>query len=161
MAMVEVLAHPQALAPLIAGALKPVRGPALVDLLVASHDADDAQPSIKALAVVNASLGTHVPLLLPAPEIQAWLTRKRAIERAYEREHCTVPEPDEEKLRQDAKAELQRLLRTFGGKFNAQRQARLAEHVSLEDLERYDWTGWKQVPERLEEALEHVRAQQK
>lgn len=151
--MVEILANSNALAPLISAALRPVRGPAPVDLLVATHDADGAAPAIKALAVVNSSLGTHVPLLLPAPEIQAWLTRKRAIEQTYGREHCTVPEPDEEALKHDAKAELQRLLGTFGGKFDARKQASLAEYVSAEDLARYDWTGWNQVPEILGAAL--------
>lgn len=151
--MVEVLANPNMLAPLISAAVKPVRGPPPADLLVATHDADGAGPAIKAVRVVNSSLDTLVPLLLPAPEIQAWLTRKRAIELAYGREHCSVPEPDEESLKQDAKAELQRLLGTFGGKFNARMQASLAEHVSAEDLARYDWSGWNQVSELLEEAL--------
>ncbi len=151
--MVEVLADPNALAPLVSAALKPVRGPPPVDLLVATHDAEDAAPAIKAVAVVNTSLGTQVPLLLPAPEIQAWLTRKRAIELAYGREHCTVPEPDEEALKLDAKAELQRLLRTFGGKLDARMQATLAESISSEDLDRYDWSGWRQVPDLLRAAL--------
>ena len=99
------------------------------------------------------SLGTHVPLLQPAPEIQAWLTTKRAIELAYDREHCTVPVPDEDALRKDAKAELQRLLRTFGGSFNAKMQASLAEWISVEDLGRYDWSGWNQATETLTVAL--------
>jgi hypothetical protein len=151
--MVEVLANPNMLAPLISAAVKPVRGPAPADLLVATHDADGAGPAIEAVRVVSSSLDTHVPLLLPAPEIQAWLARKRAIELAYGREHCSVPEPDEESLKQDAKAELQRLLGTFGGKFNARMQAGLAEHVSAEDLARYDWSGWNQATEILQEAL--------
>jgi hypothetical protein len=103
--------------------------------------------------VVNTGLGTHVPVLLPAPEIQAWLTRKRAIELAYDREHCTVPEPNEEALKSDAKAELQRLLRTFGGKLDARKQATLAESISSEDLDRYDWSGWKQASDSLRAAL--------
>ncbi len=151
--MVEVLADENALAPLFSAALKPVLGRAPADLLVATHDAEDAGPTLQAVAVVNASLGTHVPLLLPAPEIQAWLARKRSIELAYGREHCTVPEPDEEALKRDAKAELQRLLRTFGGKLDASMQARLAEAISREDLERYDWSGWKQATEALRTAL--------
>ncbi len=40
--MVEVLADPNMLAPLVSAALKPVRGPPHVDLLVATHDAEDA-----------------------------------------------------------------------------------------------------------------------
>jgi hypothetical protein len=68
-----------------------------------------------------------------------------------------VPEPDEEKLKKDAKGELQRLLKTFGGKFDARMQARLAEFVSLEDLSRYDWTGWNQVPDELNVALSQRR----
>jgi len=153
-AMVEILADSNALALLVAAALKPVRGPPPVDLLVATHDADEGAPAvIKAVLVVNTSLGTHVPLLQPAPEIQSWLTRKRAIEQAYEREHCTVPEPDEQALRKDAKAELLRLLGTFGGKFSARMQASLAECISVEDLGRYDWTGWAQASEDLKAAL--------
>ncbi|HEX8441316.1 hypothetical protein [Archangium sp.] len=152
--MVEILADPNALAPLVAAALKPVRGPAPVDLLVATHDADAGAPAvIKAVLVVNTNLGTRVPLLQPAPEIQSWLARKRAIELAYEREHCSVPEPDEQALRKDAKAELLRLLGTFGGKFNARMQASLAECVSVEDLGRYDWTGWNEASNELKAAL--------
>lgn len=152
-AMVEVLASPTALATLVSAALTPVRGPTRVDLLVATHDDEDAGPAIAAVRVVNTSLGTHVPLLRPAPEIQSWLTRKRAIELAYGREHCTVPEPDEQRLRTDAKTELQRLLDTFGGKFSARTQASLAEFISIEDLGRYDWTGWEQAAEELKAAL--------
>jgi hypothetical protein len=151
--MVEVLANANELGPLVSATLKPVLGSPRADLLVATHDAEDAAPAIKAVTVVNTSLRTHVPLLLPAPEIQAWLTRKRAIEMAYNREHCTVPEPDEEALRRDAKAELQRLLRTFGGKLDARKQATLSEVISTEDLDRYDWSGWKQVPDLLKAAL--------
>jgi hypothetical protein len=152
--MVEILADPNALALLVSAALKPLRpGPTPVDLLVATHDADGAEPTLKALAVVNSSLGTHVPLLQPVPEIQAWLARKRAIELVYGREHCSVPEPDEEALKRDAKAELLRLLRTFGGKFDAKMQARLAETVSAEDLNRYDWTGWERATEELKTAF--------
>jgi hypothetical protein len=62
-AMVEVLADPRVLAPLVAAALQPTGAPARVNLLVVTHDADGAQPAVKALALVNASLGTHVPLL--------------------------------------------------------------------------------------------------
>jgi hypothetical protein len=153
-AMTELLADPNALAPLVSAALKPLRGSAHADLLVATHDADEAAPAaIKAVHVVNMSLGTHVPLLQPAPEIQAWLTSKRAIELAYEREHCTVPVPDEDALKKDAKAELQRLLRTFGGNFNAKTQASLAEWISVEDLGSYDWSGWNQAAEILKAAL--------
>lgn len=152
-AMVEVLTDPHALALLVSAAVKPVRGPAPVDLLVATHDADGAEPAIKAVHVVNTSLGTHVPLLQPAPEIQSWLTRKRAIEQAYGREHCSVPEPDEDALKKDAKAELLRLLGTFGGKLNAQMQASLAEWISVEDLGRYDWSGWSQATEILKATL--------
>jgi hypothetical protein len=153
-AMVQILADPNALSLLVAAALKPVRGPAPVDILVATHDADTGAPAvIKAVHVVNTSLGTHVPVLQPAPEIQSWLTRKRAIELAYEREHCTVPEPDEQALRKDAKKELQRLLGTFGGSFNARKQASLAECISVEDLSRYDWTGWNEASEELKAAL--------
>jgi hypothetical protein len=159
-AMVEILADSNALRPLVLAALRPIRGATLANLLVATHDADGAEPAIKAVAVVNASLGTQVPLLLPAPEIQAWLTRKRSIELAYDRPHCSVPEPDEEALKRDAKAELQRLLRTFGGKFDARMQARMAEFVSNDDLGRYDWTGWDQVPALLKEAMDAERAYQ-
>lgn len=151
--MVEVLADPQQLGLLVSAAVKPVRGSPPADLLVVTHDAEDAEPAIKAVAMVNTSLRTHVPLLLPAPEIQAWLTRKRAIEQAYGRDHCTVPEPDEEALKRDAKAELQRLLRTFGGKLEARKQASLAEFISAEDLERYPWSGWKQASDALSAAL--------
>lgn len=153
-AMVEILADPNKLALLVSASLRPVRGSAPADLLVATHDADGAEPAIKAVAVVNASLRTHVPLLLPAPEIQAWLTRKRSIELAYDRPHCSVPEPDEAALKRDAKAELQRLLGTFGGKFDARMQARMAEFVSNDDLGRYDWTGWGAVPELLRAAID-------
>ncbi|HYO54072.1 hypothetical protein [Archangium sp.] len=153
-AMTELLTDPNALAPLVSAALKPLRGPVHADLLVATHDKDGAHPSaIKAVHVVNTSLGTHVPLLLPAPEIQAWLTRKRAIEHVYGREHCSVPEPDEEALKKDAKAELLRLLSTFGGRFNAKIQASLAEWISAEDLPRYDWSGWNQASDELKAAL--------
>jgi hypothetical protein len=158
-AMVEILADPNALAPLVSAALRPVRGSVIpADLLVASHDAEDAQPTVKAVGIVNANLTTHVPLLLPAPEIQAWLTRKRSIELAYQRDHCSVPEPDEEALQRDAKAELQRLLGTFGGKFDASMQARLAEFISHEDLDRYAWTGWHEVPGALSAAMDAERA---
>ena len=157
-AMVEILADPNKLALLVSASLRPVRGSAPADLLVATHDADGAEPAIKAVAVVNASLRTHVPLLLPAPEIQAWLARKRSIELAYDRPHCSVPEPEEEALKRDAKAELQRLLGTFGGKFDARMQARMAEFVSNDDLGRYDWTGWSGVPELLRGAIEAERA---
>ncbi|KFA91806.1 hypothetical protein Q664_19635 [Archangium violaceum Cb vi76] len=151
--MVEVLADPNALALLVAP-LKPLRGPAPVDLLVATHDADTASTAVtNALDKVNSELGTHVPLLQPVPEIQAWLTSKRAIELAYEREHCTVPVPDEDALKRDAKAELQRLLYTFGGRFDAKKQASLAEWISAEDLGRYDWTGWNQATDILKVAL--------
>lgn len=153
-AMVEILADPNALALLVAAALKPVRGPVPVDLLVATHDADAGAPAvIKAVHVVNTNLGTHVPLLQPAPEIQSWLTRKRAIELAYERAHCSVPEPDEQALRRDAKAELLRLLSTFGGRFNSRMQASLAEWISVEDLSRYDWTGWDKASDEMKAAL--------
>ncbi|MFY0527034.1 hypothetical protein ACN28I_29135 [Archangium gephyra] len=154
-AMVEILADSNKLGVLVSAALKPARGgPAPVDLLVATHDADTgASAVIRAVLVVNTSLGTHVPLLQPAPEIQSWLTRKRAIELAYGREHCSVPEPDEDALRRDAKAELQRLLHSFGGSINAKMQASLAECISAEDLDRYDWTGWKQASEDLKVAL--------
>ncbi len=157
-AMVEVLADAKLLALFVAAALRPVLGPIPADLLVATHDADDAQPAIKAVGIVNQNLGTQVPLLRPAPEIQAWLTRKRAIELAYGRDHCTVPEPDEAALQRDAKAELQRLLATFGGKFDAPMHARLAEFISTEDLERYAWTGWHEVPTLLGPAIEAERA---
>lgn len=151
--MVEVLADPNTLALLVVP-MKPVGGPPLTDLVVATHDADAASPAvIKAVHVVNTNLGTHVPLLQPAPEIQAWLTSKRAIELAYDREHCTVPVPDEDALRKDAKAELLRLLRTFGGRFNAKTQASLAEWISVEDLGRYDWSGWNQTADILTAAL--------
>ncbi len=154
MSMVEVLANPNELAFLIAGALRPVRGTARADLLVATHDADGAAPAVQAVSVVNRNLRTDVPLLLPAPEIQAWLARKRAIEQAYERPYCSVPEPEEEALRRDAKAELQRLLGTFGGKLDARMQASLATWVSEEDLGRYAWTGWSEVPGLLKTAHE-------
>jgi len=157
-AMVEILADSNKLALLVSASLRPVRGSAPADLLVATHDADGADPAIKAVAVVNASLRTHVPLLLPAPEIQAWLTRKRSIELAYDRPHCSVSEPDEQALKRDAKAELQRLLGTFGGKFDAHMQARMAEFVSSDDLGRYDWTGWEQVPALLKAAIDAERA---
>jgi hypothetical protein len=151
--MVEVLADPNALY-LLAAPLKPVRGPPPVDLLVATHDADAASPAvIKAVHMVNMRLGTHVPLLQPAPEIQAWLTSKRAIELTYDREHCTVPVPDEDALKKDAKAELLRLLGTFRGSFNAKTQASLAEWISVEDLGRYDWSGWTQAADILKAAL--------
>ncbi len=156
--MVSILANPNELAPLVSAAIRPVRGVAPTDLLVATHDAEDAGASIKALGVVNSSLRAHVPLLLPAPEIQAWLAHKRAIEQVYGREHCTVPEPDEASLRRDAKAELKRLLATFGGTFDAGHQARLAEYVSLEDLGRFDWTGWGDVAGTLAAAHEAERA---
>jgi hypothetical protein len=161
-AMVEVLADPSKLALLVSATLRPA-GPnkdPRAELLVVTHDADDAASTIKAVAVVNASLRTQVPLLLPAPEIQAWLARKRAIEQAYNRPYCSVPEPDEEALKRDAKAELQRLLRTFGGKFDARMQARMAEFVSNDDLGRYDWTGWSAVPELLKAAIDAERAYQ-
>jgi hypothetical protein len=156
--MVEVLADPGLLA-LFVAPLKNTPGPNVpsrprVDLIVATHDADTAIPAVtKALNKVNTSLGTHVPLLQPAPEIQAWLTTKRAIELAYDREHCTVDEPDEDALKKDAKAELQRLLRTFGGRFDAKKQASLAERMPVEDLGRYDWSGWNQATEILKAAL--------
>lgn len=153
-AMTELLADRNALAPLVLAALKPLLGPAPADLLVTTHDEDEAASAvIKAVRVVNTSLGTHVPLLRPAPEIQAWLTSKRAIERAYDREHCTVPVPDEEALRKDAKAELLRLLNTFGGRFNAKTQASLAEWIPAEDLGRYDWSRWNQASDELKAAL--------
>jgi len=154
-AMVEILADPTALAILVSAALKPARGgPAPVDLLVATHDADTGSPAvIKAVHVVNTNFGTHVPLLQPAPEIQAWLTSKRSIERAYGRTPCTVPEPDEDALKKDAKTELQRLLRTFEGKFNAKTQASLAVSIPDEDLSRYEWSGWNQVADILKAAL--------
>ena len=153
--MVELLADSNKLGVLVAAALKPARGgPAPVDLLVATHDADAAAPAvIKAVHVVNTNLHTHVPLLLPAPEIQAWLTSKRAIAHAYERAPCSVPEPDEEALRKDAKTELRRLLDTFGGRLDAKKQARLAEWISVEELGRYDWSGWNQATEILKAAL--------
>jgi hypothetical protein len=157
-AMVEILADQNKLALLVSASLRPVRGPAPADLLVATHDADGADPAIKAVVVVNASFRTHVPLLLPAPEIQAWLTRKRSIELAYDRPHCSVQEPDEEALKRDAKAEFQRLLGTFGGKFDARMQARMAEFVSNDDLGRYDWTGWSAVPELLRAAIDAERS---
>ncbi|MFE8604127.1 hypothetical protein [Archangium violaceum] len=156
--MVEVLAAPDLLA-LFVAPLKNTPGPGVpsrprVDLIVATHDADAAIPAVtKALNKVNTSLGTHVPLLQPAPEIQAWLTSKRAIERAYDRVHCTVDEPDEDALKKDAKAELQRLLRTFGGRFDAKKQASLAERMPVEDLGRYDWSGWNQATDILKVAL--------
>jgi hypothetical protein len=156
--MTTVLADANALAPLVSAAIRPVRGPASADMLVATHDADDARASIQAVGAVNAGLRTHVPLLLPLPEIQAWLAHKRAIEQVYSREHCTVPEPDEASLRRDAKAELRRLLATFGGTFDAGHQARLAEYVSLEDLARFDWTGWSEVAGKLATAHEAERA---
>ncbi|AKI99031.1 hypothetical protein ATI61_106411 [Archangium gephyra] len=151
--MVEVLSDPNALYQFVVP-LKPVRGPPLVDLIVATHDADAASPAvIKAVHVVNTNLGIHVPLIQPAPEIQAWLTSKRAIELAYKRDYCTVPVPDEDALKKDAKAELQRLLRTFGGSFNAKMQASLAEKLPVEELGRYDWSGWNQATEILAAAL--------
>jgi hypothetical protein len=156
--MVEVLADPNALALLVSAAIRPARGAAPAELLVATHDAEDASATVRAVGVVNASLRTHVPLLLPMPEIQAWLARKRAIEHVYGREHCTVPEPDEDSLRRDAKAELRRLLGTFGGTFDAGHQARLAEYVSLEDLGRFGWTGWSEVAGTLEAARQAEQA---
>lgn len=156
--MVEVLANPYELSRMVAGAIRPVRGTAPADLLVATHDGEDAKPTLHAVGVVNSNLRTHVPLLRPMPEIQAWLARKRAIEQVYGREHCTVPEPDEEALKRDAKAELKRLLQTFGGRFDAARQAQLAEYVSLEDLTRFDWTGWNEAGEELKAA--HAAEQQ-
>jgi hypothetical protein len=160
--MVEVLADPNVLALLVSASLRPAGATKVprADLLVATHDAEGAEPAIKAIAVVNASLRTEVPLLLPAPEIQAWLTRKRAIELAYDRQHCSVPEPDEAALKRDAKAELIRLLGTFGGKFDARMQARMAEFISNDDLGRYDWTGWGQVSGVLKAAIEAKRAHQ-
>jgi hypothetical protein len=79
-------------------------------------------------------------------------------QQVYQRDHCTVPEPDEAALQRDAKAELQRLLATFGGKFDASKQARMAEYISNEDLERYAWTGWHAVPGTLQSALDAERA---
>ncbi|WP_163994089.1 hypothetical protein [Pyxidicoccus caerfyrddinensis] len=150
--MVAVLADPNALAPLISAAIRPVRGTAPADLLIATHDGEDADVTLRAIGVVNSSLGAYVPLLRPMPEIQAWLAYKRAIEQVYGREHCTVPEPDEAALKRDAKAELQRLLKTFGGRFDAARQAQLAEYVSLEDLTRFEWAGWNEAGEELKAA---------
>jgi hypothetical protein len=150
--MVAVLANPNELAPLVSAAIRPVRGAPPADLLVATHDGEDAGPTRQAVAVVGINLQARLPLLCPMPEIQAWLARKRAIEQVYDREHCTVPEPDEDALKRDAKAELQRLLRTFGGRFDAARQAQLAEYVSVEDLNRFDWTGWKEASEELQSA---------
>jgi hypothetical protein len=150
--MVAVLANPNELALLVSAAIRPVRGPAPADLLVATHDGEDADPTRHAVGVVGINLQARIPLLCPMPEIQAWLARKRAIEQVYGREHCTVPEPDEDALKRDAKAELQRLLRTFGGRFDAARQAQLAEYVSHEDLTRFDWTGWNEASEELKAA---------
>jgi hypothetical protein len=156
--MVSVLANPNELARLVSAAIRPARGTAPADMLVATHDAEDAGASIQAVGIVNSSLRTHVPLLLPMPEIQAWLAHKRAIEQVYGREHCTVPQPDEAALKRDAKAELKRLLGTFGGTFDAGHQARLAEYVALEDLGRFDWTGWGEVAGKLAAAHEAERA---
>ena len=153
-AMVEVLADRNALMTLVVAALRPPPGRSLqVDLLVATHDADQLGPVSNALDEVNAAMGTAVPLLVAVPEIQAWLARKRSVEQAYGRDFCTVPEPDEKALQTDAKGELQRLLKTFGGKFNAAMQARLAEFVSEADLGRYPWSGWTEATEALRAAL--------
>ena len=90
---------------------------------------------------------------MPFPEIQSWLTSKRAVERVYDHEHCTVPVVDEEALKADAKKELQRLLAQHGDKFSAANQARLAEVISLDDILPRDWSGWREADSALEDAL--------
>jgi hypothetical protein len=160
--MVEVITHSGTLAPLVAATLRPLLKGASprADLLVVAHDADaGVEAAIRAIEAVNRDFNASVPLLMPVPEIQAWLTRKRSIEQAYERPFCSVPEPDEQKLMQDAKAELQRLLKPFG-KMDARRQALMAMFISPQELEQYEWTGWHKVPGQLQAALEAERAHQ-
>jgi hypothetical protein len=138
----------------VASTLKPSVGSPHAALLVATHDAEDGAGVVTVVATVNSSFNTRVPLLQPNPEIQAWLTSKRAVERVYDHEHCTVPEVDEAGLKADAKQELLRLLAAHGDRFSAERQARLAEVISLEDVLRFSaWNGWKEADAQLENAL--------
>lgn len=159
LARTELLADQNALAVVVTAALKPIGRPRQIDLLVATHDADSLEPTVRVLKRVNEAFGTDVPLLAPAPHLQSWLTSKRAIERVYDRTHCTVPEPDLEKLGVDAKTELKRLLATFGGKFDAANQARLAEVIDLEDLaEDKRPCGWSAARKALSDRYEAFRA---
>jgi hypothetical protein len=152
--MVEVLAKPELLALIVGPTLRPQGKPPRADLLVVTHDAEDAANTVAALEVVNSSFRTRAPLLLPSPEIQAWLTSKRAVERVYEHEHCTVPEVDEARLKADAKLELERLLAAHGDVLSGEKQARLAEVISLEDVRRFGWNGWGAADDALRAALE-------
>lgn len=161
--MVEAITHDKELALFVAGALRPEGGRTAprADLLVVTHDADvGAELASKAVLTVNRNFNTHVPLVCPNPEIQAWLARKRSIEQAYDRPFCSVPEPDEQALKSDAKKELRRLLATFGGKFDTRKQARMAEFLSSEELAQYEWAGWSKVPAQLEAAIQEEKAYQ-
>lgn len=147
--MVEVLVDPSLLGMVVHSTLK--TSPAT--LLVATHDAEDGAGAVGAVTEVNRSFNTHVPLLQPSPEIQAWLTSKRAVERVYHHEHCTVPEVHEAGLKADAKQELLRLLAAHHDKFSAERQARLAEVIALEDVVRFGaWNGWNEADSLLQAA---------
>jgi hypothetical protein len=156
---VEVLANAKLLAPIVLASLRPPGKRPPADVLVASHDSDAGLAAVvKAIDIVNTALSTGVPLIAPVPEVQAWLTSKRSIEQSYNREHCTVEEPNQELLRVDAKAELKRLLSAFGGRFDAKAQARLAFWVSDDDLKKFDWTGWSTVDGLLRAAVNSEQA---
>lgn len=157
---VEVLDDECELAPLVSGALRPIRGKAPADLLVLARDHDGEESALRAIGVVNRDLDTCIPLLIPVPEIQAWLASRRALELALGVELGSIPEVEEAALRRDAKAELKRLLTAGGGTFDAAIQARIAVELPEADLNRFPWNGWPEACAALELGLVAERARQ-
>lgn len=153
-ATVDVLARPEKLFPIVLGAVQPRNGATPADLFVATHD-NDSIPAVRACVnAVAEGIPCAIPLLIPTPELEAWLTSKRAVERAYDREHCTVPEPNIDLLKADAKAELQRLLATFGQKPSSAKLATMAALIASDELQaREDWSGWKAARDTLKSVL--------
>lgn len=120
------------------------------DIFIAACDGDrqDRLASFQRIVARARTIhGAHVlATLVPVPQLQSWLARKRAIERAFNREHCTVPEPDEVRLRTDAKAELRRQLSAAEQDFGARAQARVAATISDDELAQFEaWSGWAEA----------------
>jgi hypothetical protein len=151
--MMQALVDENLLAQLVSASLNaPSKSEPKAHLFVATHDDDTADKFRRAVGRVRAKLGKAVPMMIPVPHIQSWLASKLAVEAVFNQPHCTVPLPDERRLRKDAKEELKLMLGTFGT-FDATHQARLAEVVPVADLEQFEWTGWKAAREEIASAL--------